>query len=78
MEIIIKKRFSLKRSKNMREFKFEFDKNEFIETAKQLGIEIEFGSDRPGMFIVDENGNEKEVTFEDIFQLKWLEKGEEI
>jgi NADPH-dependent glutamate synthase beta subunit-like oxidoreductase len=57
---------------------FEFDKNKFIETAKQLGIEIEFGSDRPGMFIVDENGNEKEVTFEDIFpELKELEAFDE-
>jgi len=57
---------------------FEFDVNKFIETAKQLGIEIEFGSDRPGMFYIDEDGNEKELTFEDIFQLKWLEKGEKI
>jgi hypothetical protein len=54
--------------------KFKFDKNKFIETAKQLGIKIEFGSDRPGMFCVDENGNEKELTFEDIFpELKELE-----
>ena len=53
---------------------FEFDKKKFIETAKQLGIKVEFGSDRPGMFYVDEDGNEKELTFEDIFpELKELE-----
>jgi hypothetical protein len=61
----------------MSEFKFEI--NKMIEIAKEMGIEVELNSDTPGIFVVDENGNEKEVEIEDIFsELKWLEKGEEI
>jgi hypothetical protein len=37
-------------------------------------LKVEFNSERPGMFIVDEDGNEKEVTMEDIFpELRELE-----
>jgi hypothetical protein len=45
----------------------EFKVNKIIEIARQLGIEVEANSDRPGMFIIDENGNKKEATFEDLF-----------
>lgn len=54
--------------------KWEFDIQRFVETAKQLGLKVEFNSERPGMFIVDEDGNEKEVIMEDIFpELRELE-----
>jgi hypothetical protein len=54
--------------------KWEFDIQKFVKTAKQLGLKVEFNSERPGMFIVDEDGNEKEVTMEDIFpELRELE-----
>jgi hypothetical protein len=44
-----------------------FKVNKMIEIARQLGIEVEVNSDRPGMFVVDKDGNEKEATFEDLF-----------
>jgi hypothetical protein len=56
---------------NMSEF--EFDINKMIEIAHQLGIEVEVNSDKAGIFVVDENGNEKELEFEDIFpELKYI------
>jgi histidinol phosphatase-like PHP family hydrolase len=60
----------------MGEFKFEI--NKMIEIAKEMGIEVELNSDTPGIFVVDENGNEKEIEIEDLFpELKYLETFDE-
>lgn len=45
---------------------FNFNLKDFIESAEQLGIEIELNSDNPGMFYTD-GETEVEITFEELF-----------
>lgn len=42
----------------------EFDKEQIKKSAEELGLEIEFDSDNPGIHSVDKEGNLYTITFD--------------
>lgn len=38
-----------------------------LKLAEELGIKVEMNSDKPGMYIIQDDGTEKKAEFEDIF-----------